>query len=308
MYDYKHCSQESNAVTSRLSPNKFTSSAQQKRISLDKSDSPRSKKTEGDVNATTSSANSSRSNDSKVFNTPENVVKSAHTTSSSRLPSRPLFSGSPKTLIQPSGSVLSKASMFEAKNTESKAKDPAQMSLAERMALFERNKGEALIPKAPLTMSIPPKKLQEKNKQSNSGIYNSKNIRSLYDLSNNNILSYLDSSPMNSRSDVPKTVLEQRAMFEQGNNKNKVEEMENRILQATYVERQRELGMLRSRFNANKEVARTAAGSCVRTSESSEGGGKSSSPKNSPVCPVKPTPAPVRLNYILHSANFIMIQ
>lgn len=88
-------------------------------------------------------------------------------------------------------------------------------------------------------------------------------------------------------------------MFEPGKNKNKVEEMENHILQATYAERQRELGMLRSRFNANKEVARTAAGSCVRTSESSEGG-KPSSPKNSPVCSVKPTPAPVRLNYFLH--------
>jgi len=95
--------------------------------------------------------------------------------------------------------------------------------------------------------------------------------------------------------DIPsKTVLEQRAIFEQGN---KVEEMENRILQATFAERQRELGMLRSRFNTNKEVARAAAGSCIRTSESSEG--KSSSPKNSPVCPVKPTPAPVRLSYFM---------
>lgn len=263
-------------VTSRLSPNKFTSPAHQqaaekKRISFIRSESPRGKKTEGDASVTASPANSSRSNDSKVFNTPENV-KSANTTSSSRLPSRPVFNGSPKTLVQPSGSVLSKASMFEAKNTETRARDPAQMSLAERMAFFERNKGEALIPKAPLTMSIPPKKLQEKD---------SKQLGSNAD------------SPSNNRNaDIPsKSVLEQRALFEQGNNK-KVDEMENRILQATYAERQRELGMLRSRFNTNREVARTAAGSCVRTSESSEGGGKASSPKNSPVCPVKPTPAP----------------
>lgn len=60
---------------------------------------------------------------------------------------------------------MSKASLFESKNTEGKAKDPAQMSLSERMALFEKNKGEApLLPKAPLTMSVPPKKLQEKEK------------------------------------------------------------------------------------------------------------------------------------------------
>ncbi|XP_018347343.1 PREDICTED: actin-binding protein anillin isoform X4 [Trachymyrmex septentrionalis] len=230
VYDYKHCSQKSNAVTS-LSPNKSSAyqQAEKKQILPVKSDgSPRGKKTESNANVIASPANSSRSNDS---------------------------------------SVLSKASIFEAKNTETKAKDPAQMSLAERKAFFERNKGEALIPKAPLTMSIPPKKLQEKDKQGSN----------------------TDSSSMNNRNmDIPsKTVLEQRAIFEQGN---KVEEMENRILQATFAERQRELGMLRSRFNTNKEVARAAAGSCIRTSESSEG--KSSSPKNSPVCPVKPTPAP----------------
>lgn len=80
-------------------------------------------------------------------------------------------------------------------------------------------------------------------------------------------------------------------MFEQGN-RNKVEEMENQILQATYAERQRELNMLRSRFNANKETG-NGRSVCMRTSESSEGG-KPSSPKNSLICPVKPTPAPVR--------------
>ena len=173
MYDYKHCSQKSNVITS-LSPNKSSAyqQAEKKQILPIKSDdSPRGRKTESDANVIASPVNSSRSNDSKVSNTPENI-KNANTTSNSRLPSRTGFNGSPKTLVQPSGSVLSKASIFEAKNTETKAKDPAQMSLAERMAFFERNKGEALIPKAPLTMSIPPKKLQEKDKQgSNTGIY-----------------------------------------------------------------------------------------------------------------------------------------
>lgn len=71
--------------------------------------------------------------------------------------------------------------------------------------------------------------------------------------------------------------------------------METHILQATQAERQRELDMLRSRFNENKEIARATVRSCVRTSESSEGGGgKPSSPKSSPICPVKPTPASVR--------------
>ncbi|XP_070154737.1 anillin-like [Polyergus mexicanus] len=273
VYDYKHCSQEStNAMTSHLSPKKLTSSTQmeKKRISFEKFDgSPRSKKTEDGTG-------------NSVSNTPENIVKGANTTSSSRLPSRTGFNGSPKTLVQPSGSVLSKASMFEAKNMDTKAKDPAQMSVAERTAFFERNKGEApLIPKAPLTMSIPPKKLQENNKlntQLGSNVSNS----IVHDVNNRNV----------DTSNKSCSVLEQRAMFEQGSNKNKVEDMENHILQATCSERQRELNMLRSRFNNNKEIARAAAKSCVRTSESSEGGGKSSSPKNSPICPVKPTPAP----------------
>lgn len=48
-------------------------------------------------------------------------------------------------------SVLSKAAMFEAGSP--KAKDPAEMSLRERKALFEKNKGAAIIPKAPFGLA-----------------------------------------------------------------------------------------------------------------------------------------------------------
>lgn len=48
-------------------------------------------------------------------------------------------------------SVLSKAAMFEAGSP--KAKDPAEMSLRERKALFEKNKGAAIVPKAPFGMA-----------------------------------------------------------------------------------------------------------------------------------------------------------
>lgn len=94
-------------------------------------------------------------------------------TNSTRLTPRLGFNGSPKSPAQSSpGSVLSKASLFESKNTETKAKDPTQMTLSERMALFEKNKGGApLLPKAPLTMSIPPKKLQEKEKPTSPAGY-----------------------------------------------------------------------------------------------------------------------------------------
>lgn len=59
-------------------------------------------------------------------------------------------------------SVLSKAAMFEAGSP--KAKDPAEMSLRERKALFEKNKGAAIIPKAPFGLAPSVKTLHGDNK------------------------------------------------------------------------------------------------------------------------------------------------
>lgn len=84
--------------------------------------------------------------------------------SNTRITSRFPYNGSPKSpLVQSPGSVLSKASMFESKGSQTKTKDPAEMSLSERKALFEKNNtGVPLIPKAPLTMSVPTKMLLDK--------------------------------------------------------------------------------------------------------------------------------------------------
>ncbi|XP_057335308.1 anillin-like isoform X2 [Microplitis mediator] len=138
-----------------------------------------------------------------------------------------------------------------------KAKDPAEMSLSERMAMFERNKGEALIPKAPLSLPVSTKKLMECQKVCNQ-------------------------TSTDQRSKVNTGTQNRRALFE-GLPK---QQLENDILRDTQAERKKELEMLRSRFNKNKESAQAAAGSCIRPRNNSDG-----SPKNSPVCPVKPTPA-----------------
>lgn len=108
---------------------------------------------------------------------PDKGSKSINTPSvgSSRvMNSRFGYNSSPKSspISQSPGSVLSKASIFETKTTSVKTKDPAEMSLSEWKAFFERNKGEALIPKAPLTMSVPTKMLQDKEKSSQSGSSN----------------------------------------------------------------------------------------------------------------------------------------
>ncbi|XP_076249759.1 anillin [Calliopsis andreniformis] len=259
MYDYKACSQGKDSSSTSSSPKYLQHNAETNR----RHDEDKNNKT---------ARTPSKAVIEKNSKTPEKSSKNTMATTSSRLTPRFGFNGSPKSPAQSSpGSVLSKASLFESKNTEGKAKDPAQMSLSERMALFEKNKGEApLLPKAPLTMSIPPNKLQEKDKN-----------RSPAGHANNGGKDRL-------KNDIPcNSVNAQREKFEQGLS---TQELENNILRTTHLERQRELDMLRSRFNRNKEMAQAAAGSCIRTSESSEG--KSNSPKNSPVCPVKPTPAP----------------
>ncbi|XP_076387570.1 anillin isoform X2 [Megachile rotundata] len=253
VYDYKACSQEKNSVASGSSPQHGHNQ-------------------ESTTTFYERAENSPKNVSSKNCNTPEKTKNAMPSTSGTRLAPRYGYNSSPKSPVQSSpGSVLSKASLFESKNSETKAKDPTQMTLSERMALFEKNKGEPpLLPKAPLTMSIPPKKLQEKDKNNSSS-----------------------GAKEWSKADIPNNAVNaRREKFEQGLNK---QEMENDILRTTYLERQRELDMLRSRFNRNKEMAKAAAGSCIRTSESSEG--KSNSPKNSPVCPVKPTPAPVNKDH-----------
>ncbi|CAK9825438.1 scra [Anthophora retusa] len=264
VYDYKACSQEKEAGSSSP-PSKHFRQNQGTITTIH--EEKHGRKVE----------DSPKNINSKNSNTPEKTSRNtASNTNGSRLTPRFGFNGSPKSPSQSSpGSVLSKASLFESKNAEAKAKDPTQMSLSERMALFEKNKGEApLLPKAPLTMSIPPKKLQEKDKSGSSNNGNHGRVNG-----------GVKERP---KADIPNnSVNAQREKFEQGLN---MQALENNILRNTYLERQRELDMLRSRFNRNKEMAQAAAGSCIRTSESSEG--KSNSPKSSPVCPVKPTPAP----------------
>lgn len=56
-------------------------------------------------------------------------------------------------LIKPSN-VANKVNMFQNSPTKT-IKDPALLSVGERKALFERNQGVALLPKAPFAMPIP---------------------------------------------------------------------------------------------------------------------------------------------------------
>ncbi|XP_047368160.1 anillin isoform X1 [Vespa velutina] len=275
VYDFKSCSQETGAGPSNSPSKKDTNSVQKqedKHISNSKLNVVIEGKVTDDENVHKSTNRTIKDAENPNSNTSEKTVRTTTNTNinNSRVTPRFGFNGSPKSPLPGSspGSVLSKASMFESRNNDVKTKDPAQMSLSERKALFEKNKDEApLIPKAPLTMSIPPSKLHEKETSNSPSGHGT------------------DMPVINRKAESSNRVIAQRAIFEHGH----TQELENNILRSAQIERQRELDMLRSRFNTNKEIAQVAAGSCIRTSESSEG--KSNSPKNSPICSVKPTPA-----------------
>lgn len=169
MYDFKSFSQETGAGPSSSPSKKHTNSVQKqedKHISSSKLNVVIEGKVTDDENLHKSTNRTAKDAENTNSNTPEKTVRTTNTnTNNSRVTSRFGFNGSPKSPLPGSspGSVLSKASMFESRNNDGKTKDPAQMSLSERKALFEKNKDEApLIPKAPLTMSIPPSKLHEK--------------------------------------------------------------------------------------------------------------------------------------------------
>ncbi|KAK4885871.1 hypothetical protein RN001_002142 [Aquatica leii] len=68
------------------------------------------------------------------------------------------------------GVIANKAAIFESQSSPLKnGKDPALLSLSERKALFEKNKGEILIPKAPISMAAPVNTEKVACKISNTG-------------------------------------------------------------------------------------------------------------------------------------------
>ncbi|XP_047505638.1 anillin isoform X2 [Pieris napi] len=81
----------------------------------------------------------------------ENVVDETNECKTKETPASPAVKRLlPKSNVDRS-SVLSKAAMFESGSP--KAKDPAEMTLRERKALFEKNKGTIIVPKAPFGLA-----------------------------------------------------------------------------------------------------------------------------------------------------------
>lgn len=137
---------------SKLTSKFFSSKSSKTSSSLKKSPSKSSKSTDVTSPAIKPSAEDTSPPSPKKF-----LVKSTGIT-----PPAPKKSPSKSNLR--TGEVLNKAAKFENQQllSPAKTKDPALMSVSERKALFEKNKGAALVPKAAFGMAAPVKN-SEKN-------------------------------------------------------------------------------------------------------------------------------------------------
>ncbi|XP_076255761.1 anillin, actin binding protein isoform X2 [Rhynchophorus ferrugineus] len=196
------------------------------------------------------------------------------------------------------GSIANRAAMFESKvkvNPTKSDKDPALLSIAERKALFEKNKGDALVPKAAFGMSAAVKvdttmKASESkfigltskavssvsNSNLSEGTNNIKVSQKVVQLKENNttpnngitnkstVNSALSMKSDNNCNGKSATNLPTVAQVHQADgiaNKmaallgNKSTISEEQIFKKMKEERQKEMDMLLNRFNRNKEVS-----------------------------------------------------
>ncbi|KAL9913764.1 anillin-like isoform 3-T5 [Glossina fuscipes fuscipes] len=131
------------------------------------------------------------------------------------------------------GLVSGRTALFEnqTQNVQKPQKDPTELSLKERMKLFEKNKGEALIPKAPLGMAAPIGKLlhdSQKGKDEQVGAVSSSNL-------------------LLNKCNTDRNVRAKVAALMQASNENKIKDDIRK-------QREEDMQVLSNRFNKQKEL------------------------------------------------------
>ncbi|KAG5896653.1 hypothetical protein JTB14_021298 [Gonioctena quinquepunctata] len=167
------------------------------------------------------------------------------------------------------GNIADRAAAFESspnKNT----KDPALLSVSERKALFERNRGEALIPKAPFGMSHPVK-VETTTKASSTKIITDRNVSPtssyIQNINIETVKPAVHNSPRPVKKSAPKPPIETSsptiAVVQQAGGiaskmaallENKSTISQEQIEKRVKSERQKEMDMLLNRFNWQKDV------------------------------------------------------
>lgn len=156
------------------------------------------------------------------------------------------------------GSVLHKAAAFESGSPEKHpTKDPVELSVAERLALFEKNKGQALLPKTAFSMAVPTKYLnktpQDTTTSKKFSPEKSSSATQWTRLGNFGIVQKPVEQPKLSpiKKDIPlNKVLANKQLFETG----AVNLSGTSVPQNVPSERQKELEMLQNRWNRNKQI------------------------------------------------------
>ncbi|XP_049789406.1 anillin-like isoform X4 [Schistocerca nitens] len=190
------------------------------------------------------------------------------------------------------GSVLHKAAVFESGSPEKQlTKDPIELSVAERLALFEKNKGQALIPKTAFSMAVPTKYLNKTQQDSITSKKfspeNSSCATQWTRLGNFGIVQKPVEQPKLSpiKNDIPQNkVLASKQLFETG----AINGKGSSVLQNVPSERQKELEMLQNRWNRNKQI-----GSVVLDSRFTPNDAQSNSNLERQHVSVPPTPPPL---------------
>ncbi|XP_049939975.1 anillin-like isoform X4 [Schistocerca serialis cubense] len=190
------------------------------------------------------------------------------------------------------GSVLHKAAVFESGSPEKQlTKDPIELSVAERLALFEKNKGQALIPKTAFSMAVPTKYLNKTQQDSiTSKKFSPEKSSSATQwtrLGNFGIVQKPVEQPKLSpiKNDIPQNkVLASKQLFETG----AINGKGSSVPQNVPSERQKELEMLQNRWNRNKQI-----GSVVLDSRFIPNDAQSNSNLERQHVSVPPTPPPL---------------
>ncbi|KAK3917217.1 Anillin [Frankliniella fusca] len=189
-------------------------------------------------------------------------------------PTKPQFKVSLKPVnideSHPEGSVLQRAAKYESDATSPSkrmARDPAELPLSERMALFEKNKGPLLVPKVPFSTPMPAKLLREAEPASHqtrksphqNGTRKSppKPVTSSCPPIKESVVN-LPKSPSKVSTTIKQNieesgVLRRLQLFEAG--RVGLEESPSRPQNQAVAERRKEMEMLASRWNRNKEMA-----------------------------------------------------
>ncbi|XP_071447088.1 anillin-like [Hetaerina americana] len=210
------------------------------------------------------------------------------------------------------GSVLHKAALFESPSRSPKAKDPAELSVAERKALFEKNKGQALVPKAAFSMSVPLKQLSSSPQKvapkchlpvKKPVVSEGNCLKPALELPQTSVSAPKIVPPQPETQEVcayssaaASKVLDRRNIFEKGK---PIQSLENDILKSVKSERQRELEMLANRWNIQRE-ATTKANTATKPPEQAPiqlNGSQASKmvpPPTPPPLPTFSTPPPGR--------------